>query len=80
MTLKSLAIARRKSKTVIANGKMLVWQKIRPVVKKMISQKVVFITKHSGFYVDHINFTEKKGEKMLETKTNPWVDSLGGGV
>lgn len=41
----------------------------------MLSQKVDFIIKHLGFYVDNINFPEKKG-KMLETKTNPRVHSV----
>lgn len=41
----------------------------------MLSQKVDFITKHLGFYIDIIYFTEKKG-KMLEIKTNPRVHSL----
>lgn len=75
--IEGLAVARRKSKTVIANGKKnLPWEKIHPIVKKLLSPKVNFIIKHSGFYVDNIYFTEKKGKTMLETKTNPRVHSL----
>lgn len=75
--IEGLAEARGKSKTVIANGKTnLPWEKIYPIVKKLLSPKVNFIIKHSGFYVDNIYFTEKKGGKMLETKTNPRVHSL----
>lgn len=45
------------------------------IVKKLLSQKVGFIIKRLGFYVDNIYFTEKKG-KMLETQINPRVHSL----
>lgn len=74
--IEELAIAKRKSKTLAANGeKKLVQEEMHRIVKKLLSQKVGFIIQLLGFYVDNIYFTEKKG-KMRETKTNPRVHSL----